>query len=126
MTIYKDFLRSLTDYGDIIYDQPQNKYFSEKLESVQYKAALAITGAVQGTSRDDIYQELGLEPLKYKPLRYKCLSFMFKIMKEEVPNYLINLAPKSETNTRTRNNSIPTFNWRTNCLKYSFFSFYPK
>ena len=125
MTIYKDFLRPLIDYGDIIYDQPQNKYFSEKLESVQYKAALAITGAVQGTSRDDIYQELGLEPLKSRRW-YKRLSFMFKIMKEEVPNYLINLAPKSETNARTRNNSIPTFNWRTNCLKYSFFSFYPK
>ena len=45
-------------------------------------------------------------------------------MKEEALNYfnhLINLVPKSETNTRTRNNSIPTFNCRTNCFKYSFF-----
>ena len=36
----------------------------EKLEAVQYKAALAITGAIQGTSRDKIYAELGLESLK--------------------------------------------------------------
>ena len=28
--------------------------FYEKLESIQYKAALAITGAMQGTSRDKI------------------------------------------------------------------------
>ena len=42
-------------------------------------------------------------------------------MKEEAPNYLINLVPKCETNTRTRNNSIPTFNCRTNCFNYSFF-----
>ena len=28
---------------------------------MQYKAALAIIGAIQGTSRDKIYQELGLE-----------------------------------------------------------------
>ena len=58
ITIYKAFLRPLIDYGDIIYDQPQNESFCEKTESVQYKAALAITGAIQGTSRDKIYHEL--------------------------------------------------------------------
>ena len=52
ITIYKAFLRPLIDYGDIIYDQPQNESFCEKIESVQYKAALAITGAIQGTSWD--------------------------------------------------------------------------
>ena len=35
ITIYKAFLRSLIDYGDIIYGQPQNDSFSEKLQSVQ-------------------------------------------------------------------------------------------
>ena len=44
------------------------------------------------------------------------------------------MVPKCETNTRTRNNSIPSFNCRTNCFRYSFFpstlndcffSFYP-
>ena len=120
MTIYKAFLRLLIDYGDIIYDQTQNESFFEKLESVQYKAALAITGAIQCTSRDKIYQELGLELLKSRRW-YKRLSFMFKITKEEAPNYLINLVPKCEANTITRNNSIPSFNCRTNCFKYSFF-----
>ena len=38
------FLRPLLDYGDIIYDQPNNNSFCEKLEAIQYKAALAITG----------------------------------------------------------------------------------
>ena len=64
ITIYKAFLRPLIDYGDIIYDQPQNESFCEKLESVQYKAALAITVAIQGSSREKLYQELGLESLK--------------------------------------------------------------
>ena len=58
--IYKAFLKLLIDYGDIIYDQTQNESFSEKLESVQYKDALTITGAIQGTSRAKIYQEIGL------------------------------------------------------------------
>ena len=79
-----------------------------------------MTGVIQGTSRDKIYQELGLESLKSRRW-YKRLSCMFKIMKEEAPNYLTNLVPKCETNTRTRNNSIPSFNCPTNCFKYSFF-----
>ena len=35
----------------------------EKLEKVQYQAALAITGAWQGSSRSKIYDELGWESL---------------------------------------------------------------
>ena len=50
ITIYKALLRPLLDYGDIIYDQPHNESVCEKLEPVQYKIALAITGAIQGTS----------------------------------------------------------------------------
>ena len=113
-------MRPLVDYGDIIYDQPQNESFCNKLESVQYKAALAITGAIQGTSRDKLYQELGLESLKSRRW-YKRLSCMFKIMKKEAPNYLINLIPKCEQTIRTRNNHIPSYHCRTDCFKYSFF-----
>ena len=121
MTIYRAFIRPLIDHGDTIYDQPQNESFYEKLESVQYKASLAITGVIQGASRDKIYQELGLEPSKSRRW-YKRLSCIFEIMKQEAPIYLINLVPKCETKTITSNNSIPTFNCRTNCFKYSFFS----
>ena len=120
VTIYKAFLRPLIDYGDIIYDQPQNKSFSEKLEGVQYKAALAKTGAIQGTSRDRIYQELGLESLKSRRW-YKRLSCMYKIMNEHAPNYLINLIPKCEKTIRTRNSHIPTYHCQTDCFKFSFF-----
>ena len=120
MTIYKAFLRPLIDYGDTIYDQPQNESFCDIIESVQYKAALAITGAIQGTSREKIYQELGLEPLKSRRW-YKRLCCMYKIMTGKAPNYLINLIPKCDTTIRTRNNSILTFHCRTDSFKYSFF-----
>ena len=46
LAICKSFLRSLLYYGDIVYDW-QNKTFWDKLESVQYNAALAITGAIK-------------------------------------------------------------------------------
>ena len=117
---YKAFLRPLVDYGDIIYDQPQNESFCEKLESVQYKAALAITGAIQGSSREKLYQELGLESLKSRRW-YRRLGCMYKIIKKEAPNYLTNLIPKSHQSFRTRTNSITTFYCRTDCYKNSFF-----
>ena len=58
----------------------------KKIESVQYKAALAITGAIQGTSRDKIYHELGFESLKSRRW-YKRLTCMFKIMINVAPDY---------------------------------------
>ena len=36
------------NYGDVIYDQPLNESLSNRTESVQFKAALAITGPIQG------------------------------------------------------------------------------
>ena len=120
LTIYKAFLRPLIDYGDIIYDQPYNESFCDKLESVQYKAALAITGAIQGTSREKIYQELGLESLKNRRW-FKRLCCMFKIVNKEAPKYLINLIPNSHQTIATRNRNIRAFYCRTDCFKYSFF-----
>ena len=120
ITIYKAFLRPLIDYGDIIYDQPQNESFCEKLESVQYKVALAITGAIKGSSREKIYQELGFESLKSRRW-YKRLSCMFNIMNDKAPYYLKNIIPKCHQSTRLRNNRLPTFHCRTECFKNSFF-----
>ena len=122
VTIYIAFLRPLLDYGDIIYEQPHNVSFCEKLESVQYKAALAITGAIQGTFRNKIYEELGIESLTARRW-YRRLSCMFKIMKEEAPNCLINLIPRCNQTTRTRKSHIPIFHCRTDCF---FFPFYLK
>ena len=85
------------DYGDIIYDQTKNESFCEKLESVEYNAVLAMADAIKGTSCEKIYQELGLESLKSRRW-YRRPSWMFKIMKKKVPNYLLNLILKCEKN----------------------------
>ena len=85
------------------------------------KVALAIAATVQGTSREKIYQELGLESLRARRW-YKRLSCMFKIVKEEAPNYWINLVPKIQQTATARINRMPTFHCRTDCFKNSFFS----
>ena len=106
MKVYKVFSRSLIDYGDIIYDQPHNSFFCEKLEPVQYKAALVLTGVIQSTSHEKIFQELGLESLKSRRW-FKRLCCMFKIMKNEASNYLISLIPKRKQTFNTRNKYLP-------------------
>ena len=45
-------------------DQAYNDYFHQKLESIQYNAAFAITEASRGTSSEKLYQKLGLESLQ--------------------------------------------------------------
>ena len=63
LIIYKSFVTPHLDYGDIMYDQAYNASFHQKLELLQYNACLAITGAIRGTSREKLYEELGLESL---------------------------------------------------------------
>ena len=66
ITISKFFIWSHLDYGDIIYDQVCSFSFHQKLESIRHNAALAIKGAVRGTSRKKHYHDLGFESLETK------------------------------------------------------------
>ena len=64
ITTYKAFMRPHLDYGDVVFDQVFKKSFHQKLESIRYNAALAITGAIRKISKEKLYQELGFEPLQ--------------------------------------------------------------
>ena len=84
------------------------------MELIQYNAALAITGAIRGTSREKLCQELGLESLR-KRRWYKKLCYFFKIFKGQSPEYLfrILLSVSKAYNTRT-NDKIPLFSGKHN------------
>ena len=62
--MYKALVRSHLDYCDIIYhisshiNQPSHSMM-EKVERIQYQAALAISGAWHGLSRSKLHEELG-------------------------------------------------------------------
>ena len=62
ITIYKAFVRHHLDYGDVLYDQTFTASFNKKLASIQYNSWLALAGEIRGASKENIYQELGLEP----------------------------------------------------------------
>ena len=80
ITIYKAFIRPHLDYGDVIFDQAFNNSIHQRLESIQYNAALAITGAIRGTSKEKLYQELGFESLQSRRW-FRKLSLLQNIKK---------------------------------------------
>ena len=96
VTIYKALVRPHLDYCDVICDQAFSNSFHTKMESIQYNACLAITGAIRGTSREKIYQELGLESLQLRPW-YRKLCLFYKVFKNQHPKYLFNLIPVRST-----------------------------
>ena len=57
VTIHKVFIRPHLDYGDIIFYQAFHNSVRKKMESVQYDAALPITGIIKETSKKKFYQE---------------------------------------------------------------------
>ena len=77
LTLYKSFVRSHLYYEDIIYDKQNNKSFCNKLETVQYNAALDITGSILGTSKVKVYKKLGPESIK--SIRYSSHVYLVGI-----------------------------------------------
>ena len=95
--LYKLHVRPHIDYGDVIFHTPAklcefsyNEILTnsmEKLESVQYSAALAVTGAWKGTSRANLYAELGWESLNLRRWsRHPAL--LYKIVNKLTPSYM--------------------------------------
>ena len=78
-TIYKAYIRPHPDYGDILYHTDDLKKLSVwnleataplliKVETIQYEAARIITGAWLGSSRKNLYANLGWESLNNCPI----------------------------------------------------------
>ena len=107
LTTYKVFIRQDFDYGYVVYGQPSNDVFSDKLETVQYNATLAITGAIKGISRETFYQEIWLEYLQQRRwMRRLCL--FYKVVSTKLPAYIYDTIPPVRQSQRHRNifNSI--------------------
>ena len=124
LTIYKSFIRPHLDYGDIVYDYPENAYFVNKIEAFQYNACLAITGCFRGTSREKLYSELGLESLADRRF-IRRMVFFYKIVNKLAPQYLYDYLPTQNVvsaNLRSRP-PIRPLAFRTERYRNSFFPF---
>ena len=95
--MYKALVRPHLDYCDVIYHIPSITHqpplgmtlssLMEKVERVQYQAALAITGAWHGSSRSKIDDELGWETLSDRR-KGRCVLPINKIINNNAPSYL--------------------------------------
>ena len=104
----------------MIYDQPSNASFSKKKknESVQYNAALAIIGAIKGSSCEKLYQELGLEYLcQRRCVRRLCL--LYKVFSTGQPSYIYDLLPPMRSSCE-HVNSFNTVSCKSEYFKNSF------
>ena len=122
--MYRSLVRPHLDYGDILYDNPGNSTFIEQIESIQYNAALAITGCIRGTSREKLYSELGLESLSDSRYCRRMLLF-YKILNGHAPAYLNQYLPNQFVTNYPVRSHQPVRNYaiRTERFQNSFFPF---
>ena len=105
--LYKLYVQPHLDYGDVIYHIPHKEStlhshgnaLMQKIESVQYSAALAVTGTWRGTSREKLYCELGWESLHARRWSRR-LFMLYKIINNLLPEYISEWS-KLDTDTRT-------------------------
>ena len=81
-------------FDNINNNLPDNKLhvLMAKIESVQYQAALAITGTWHCTSRCKLYKELGLQSLSDRRSTKRVIQ-LFKIKNNLISAYLIQKLP---------------------------------
>ena len=94
-------IRPHLDYCDVIYHIPEKQgqlggvlnSLMNDVEKVWYQAALAVTGAWQGSSRSKLYEELGWESLSDRRWCRRILH-IHKIVNNKTPVYLLSKLPR--------------------------------
>ena len=103
-TLYKSLVRSCLEYADVVWDGC-NETDSDLLEQLQYEAARLVTGAIKGTSRERLLNEVAWVKLKERRTYHK-LNMIYKILNNLAPSYLQELCP-------VQVRSIAAYNLRT-------------
>ena len=124
LMIHKPFIRPQLDYCDIVYDQSNNSSLSEKIESLQYNAALVTTGGIKGSSKEKLHQELGFEFSKDRRWMRKpcCLN---KIISSKRPSHLYDKLPPLQRSQQNQG-LFQLLLCRQEIFKNSFFNIYDK
>ena len=126
--MYKMFIRPHLDYGDVIFHIPHTQSLfdssislhplMERMEQVQYQAALAITGCWHGSNRAKLYEELGWETLSDRRLIQ-----LYKIRNNMTPRYLSKNLPLQRSGSLRLNGPTKYQEYFCNTTRYmnSFF-----
>ena len=121
--LYKCLIRSQMEYADVLWDGCSVSE-SDLLEHLQYQSAKVVTGAMKGTSKSRLLEELAWEDLKTRRSMHKLVLY-FKIVNNLTPSYLSDLIPQTvqqRSGLALRHASNFTlFPVRTERFKASFF-----
>jgi hypothetical protein len=72
-------VHSLLDYSDVIDDNCSN-IDSTKIDNIQRRACIILTGAIRVTKHKTLFKEADVEPLKTRRKLHR-LIYLFKIKK---------------------------------------------
>ena len=95
----------------------------ERVEKIQYQAALAITGALQGSNRSKLYDDLGWESLSDRRWCRRVLQIHNIVT--NAPCYLRNKLPRFRRPLYSQNNANIFHGIRCKTDRYMN-SFFPK
>ena len=123
--LHKALIRPILEYADVnvLWD---NYSLSEcdLIESIQYESARVVTGAMKGTSRSRLLEELSWEDMKTRRSMHKLVLY-YKILNNLTPNYLSDFLPQTVQQRSVlllRNSeNITLYRSRTERFKKSFF-----
>ena len=127
--MYKSLVRPHLEYCDVVFHLPpivKERPFQMhlpalmmKVESIQWQAALAVTGTWQGSSRSKLYEELGWESLDNRRMCKRILQ-LHKIIDNITP-YLRAKLPPNRSNLINLPYIFQEINCRTTRYRNSFY-----
>ena len=93
----------------------------QSIESTQYQAALAVSGAWRGSNTSKLYGKLGWESLTDRRW-YRRILQLYKIVYDLTPSYLKNIIPPTRRALYgQRRHTLHEFRCHTSAFKNSFF-----
>ena len=87
--IYKTYILPIVDHGDLLYHSSTQLSLS-RLESIHYRAACTVSGAIRGSCTVKVLKNLNWATLKTR-FEYHSANYMYKANRNEKPSYVIDI-----------------------------------
>ena len=125
--LYKLTVRSIIDYGLVVYYQSLNITDKAKFDKIQYSAAKLVTGTLHYSNRDKLNFELGWETIQVRA-EILGLSLFHKIHRNETRPLIQQCMPELDINWTSPRIEVKRkpFSFAPNYFSNSFFPFFTK
>ena len=121
-TLYKLHIRSIIDYCFQVFGPGLTTEQIKKLDQLQYRAAVIVTGALKSTSREKLLADLGWET-NLARLEYLSICHFQKIYTFQTRNLIRELLPPLLDPKHQRNRKFQRYQAESGDFKKSFFPF---